>query len=136
MKLGSKYSGTVKTVKIVSKNIKGPEDEKVQIQVGIVQIEMEYNAGDLVEFVPGNVPDDIYFSSVNWNDEFIGTYELNLNDIILNTKVVKISRANKSDTASFSVTFETQDLEKLSLVGMFVKIKEPLSQFEINKVTE
>lgn len=136
MKLGKTYQGTVKTVKIVSKNIKGPEDEKVQIQVGIVQIEMEYNAGDLVEFIPGNVPDDIYFTSVNWNDEFVGTYELNLNDIIFNTKIVKISRNNKSGSATFSLTFETQDLEKLSLVGMFVKIKEPLSQFTINKITE
>lgn len=136
MKLGKTYPGTVKTVKIVSKNIKGPEDEKVQIQVGIVQIEMEYNAGDLVEFIPGNVPDDIYFTSVNWNDEVIGNYELNLNEIIFNTKIVKISRSNKSDSATFSITFETQDLEKLSSVGMYVKIKEPLSQFVINKIAD
>lgn len=133
MKNGKDYSGTVKAVKIVGKSIKGPEDEKVQKQVGIVEIEIEYNSGDLSELVIGTTPDDIYVSSIVWNDEIVGDYDVDINDILFKAKIVKLSRKNK-DVPTFSLTFETEDLDKLSGIGMYVKIKDVPSNFVINKI--
>lgn len=136
MKLDTEYTGTVKTAKIISKNIKTPEDEKIQKHVGVVEIEMSYNSGDLSGFVIGSTPDDIYVSSITWNDEIVGTYELNINDIVFNTKIVKISRKNKTDEVLYSLTFETEDLDKISQVGIYVKVKETPSNFKLNKVED
>lgn len=133
MKNGKEYTGTVKAVKIVGKSIKGPEDEKVQKQVGIVEIESEYNSGDLSELVIGTTPDDIYATSIVWNDEIVGDYDVDINDILFKAKIIKISRKNK-DVPTFSLTFETEDLEKLSGIGMYVKIKDTPSNFVINKI--
>lgn len=133
MKNGKDYTGTVKAVKIVGKSIKGPEDEKVQKQVGIVEIESEYNSGDLSELVIGTTPDDIYATSIVWNDEIVGDYDVDINDILFKAKIIKISRKNK-DVPTFSLTFETEDLEKLSGIGMYVKIKDTPSNFVINKI--
>lgn len=133
MKNAKDYTGTVKAVKIVGKSIKGPEDEKVQKQVGIVEIESEYNSGDLSELVIGTTPDDIYATSIVWNDEIVGDYDVDINDILFKAKIIKISRKNK-DVPTFSLTFETEDLEKLSGIGMYVKIKDTPSNFVINKI--
>lgn len=133
MKNAKDYAGTVKAVKIVGKSIKGPEDEKVQKQVGIVEIESEYNSGDLSELVIGTTPDDIYATSIVWNDEIVGDYDVDINDILFKAKIIKISRKNK-DVPTFSLTFETEDLEKLSGIGMYVKIKDTPSNFVINKI--
>jgi len=132
MKIGKDYTGTVKAVKIVGKSIKGPEDEKIQKQVGIVEVESEYNAGDLSELVVGATPEDIYATSIVWNDEIVGYYDVDINDIVFKAKIIKISRKNK-DTPTFSLTFETEDLESLSGIGLYVKIKETPSNFTINK---
>lgn len=132
MKIGKDYTGTVKAVKIVGKSIKGPEDEKIQKQVGIVEVESEYNAGDLSELVVGATPEDIYATSIVWNDEIVGFYDVDINDIVFKARIIKIARKNK-DVPTFSLTFETEDLEKLSGIGLYVKIKDTPSNFTINK---
>lgn len=132
MKIGKDYTGTVKAVKIVGKSIKGPEDEKIQKQVGIVEVESEYNAGDLSELVVGATPEDIYATSIVWNDEIVGFYDVDINDIVFKARIIKIARKNK-DVPTFSLTFETEDLESLSGIGLYVKIKETPSNFTINK---
>lgn len=125
------YSGLVTSLKIVSKAIKGPEDEKIQKRVGIIKIENDYNTGDLSKFIDGPVPDDFEYDSVSWGER-LGEYNININDIDIPVKVIKIDRKNKSDSMKFSLTFETEALTNLSTVGNYVKDKDNPTQFKLS----
>lgn len=131
MIIGKTYSGLVTSLKIISKNIKTPEDEKIQKRVGIVKVENDYNKGDLSEFIDGSVPDDIFFTTITWNDERIGEFKLTINEIEIPVKVIKIERKNKSNSSVFSLTFETEELTNLSTVGNYVKDKDNPSQIKL-----
>lgn len=130
MIINKKYSGLVTSLKIVSKAIKTPEEEKIQKRVGIIKTETEYTNGDLKEFIDGPVPDDILFSSVSW-DERIGEYKLIINELEFPVKILKIERKNKTNNQTCSFIFETEDLTNLSTLGNYVKDKDNPSQIKL-----
>ena len=135
MKLDKKYSGILAALKIVSKKVQGPEEteEKITKRVGVLKAEFEYVDGDLSHFVDGIVANDIYYTSVVWAEERTGLYLLNINDIEIPVKIMKIERKNKDAEAKFSLTFETEVLDNLSVVGNYIKDAENLATFILSK---
>jgi hypothetical protein len=135
MKLEKKYSGILAALKIVSKKVQGPEesDEKITKRVGVLKAEFEYTDGDLSHFVDGLVANDIYYTSVTWAEERTGAYLLNINEIEIPVKIMKIERKNKDSEAKFAITFETEVLDNLSVVGNYIKDKENLATFILEK---
>lgn len=136
MKLDKTYEGLVTAVKISSKNIKTPEDEKIQKRVGIVKIDFDYTDGDLSGWVDDEVANNVFFTSVSWDEERVGTFSLDINEIVLPVKIIKIGRKNKEDAAKFSLTFETEDLEKISPIGNYVKDKDTKTQVKLSKIPD
>jgi hypothetical protein len=133
MYLDKTYSGQLEVLKIVSKSIKTPEDEKIQKRVGIIKTEFDYTDGDLTRFVDDNtIPNNRFYNTLSWTEERTGTYELNINDLVFPVKIIKIERKNKEDAAKFSLTFETEELVNLSTLGMYVKDKENPSQIKLS----
>jgi len=135
MKFDKTYSCIISSYKVATKSIKTPEDEKIQKRYGSCKIEADYFSGDLSEFISGNTPDDIEIITATW-DERIGTYSLNINDVIFPVKIVKIERKNKEDAAKFSLTFETEELEKFSGISHYVKDKDNLAQVTLSKLED
>ena len=133
MKFNKTYSVIISGYKVTTKNIKGPEDEKIAKRIGIFKAESDYFSGDLSEFISSNIPDDIEIITATW-DERVGTYSVNVNDIQFEVKIIKIERKNKDDAAKFSLTFETEDLESFSLISHYVKDKDNPAQLVLNKV--
>lgn len=131
MILEKTYSGIITKISIASRTIKTPEDEKIKKNVGIVGVELDYNTGDLEYFVDGKIPDDIMFTTASW-DERVGKYSLNINEVILDVKVIKIERKNKEDACKFSLTFETEQFENMSILGNYIKDKENPSQIKLS----
>ena len=132
MKLGKTYSSIIKAYNVTTKNIKTPEDEKIQKRVGIVKVEQDYVSGDLSDFLPLEVTDDVFYSSCSWSER-TGTYSLNINDIVFPVKIVKIDRKNKDESTKFTVTFETEDLETVAGISHYVKDKENPAQVILHK---
>lgn len=135
MKLDKTYEGLVTAVKISSKNIKTPEEEKIQKRVGIVKIEFDYVDGDLSELVD-EVANNVFYSSVTWDEERVGNFSLDINEIIFPVKIIKISRKNKEDAAKFTMTFETDELEAISPIGNYVKDKDTKTQVKLTKLPD
>jgi len=92
MKIDKQYTGQIIKAGYIKKSIKGVEDEKVFKRVGLVQVEIVFQCGDLDAFVDPNVADDSTYTSCVWNDEIIGNYELNINDVVSEVKIVRIAR--------------------------------------------
>ena len=136
MKLGKTHSGLITSHKSKIKNIKGVEDEKIQKRVVEVKVQTEFTAGDLSEFIPGNVQDDFLFNSASWDEEIIGTYSVNINDIEFNSKIIKIQRKN-SDKGTFStITFESEDVDQTANLVHYFKDKDNPIQIKISKIEE
>lgn len=135
MKLDKKYQGILAALKIVSKKVEGPEgsEEKITKRVGVLKAEFEYVDGDLSHWVDGLVANDIYYSSVVWAEERTGLYLLNINEIEIPVKILRIERKNKDAEAKFSITFETEVLDNLSVVGNYIKDKENPATFILSK---
>jgi rod shape-determining protein MreB len=96
---------------------------------------VDYNQGDLEYFVDGKIPDDIMFTTASW-DERVGKYSLNINDVVLDVKVIKIERKNKEDACKFSLTFETEQFENMSILGNYIKDKENPSQITLTALED
>jgi hypothetical protein len=135
MKLDKTYEGLVTAVKISSKNIKTPEEEKIQKRVGIVKIEFDYVDGDLSELVD-EVANNVFYTTVTWDEERVGNFSLDINEIVFPVKIIKISRKNKEDAAKFTMTFETDELEAISPIGNYVKDKDTKTQVKLTKLPD
>jgi hypothetical protein len=70
---------------------------------------------------------------VTWAEERTGAYLLNINEIEIPVKIMKIERKNKDSEAKFAITFETEVLDNLSVVGNYIKDKENLATFILEK---
>lgn len=134
MKLDRTYSAQVTVAKYAKKAIKGVEDKKEYKRVGHIQVEYAYAGGDLDNFVDASIADDNSYTSCNWNEEIIGKYELDVNDVISEVKIIKISRKNKSESSTASILFETENLENVSVIGNYLKDKDNPAQVKLTKL--
>lgn len=136
MKLDNDYTGQITSAKFSKKAIKGPEDEKQYVRVGVIKLEMEFNDDDLSNFVDSSIANDRAFDTCSWGER-IGLYSLDINDVVSKVKVVKIQRTNKDELeGTFSLTFETEDLENVSTIGNYLKDKDNPAQFKLSTYTE
>jgi hypothetical protein len=136
MKLNNNYTGQITSAKFSKKAIKGVDDEKQYVRVGIIKLEMEFNDDDLSNFVDSSIANDRAFDSCSW-DERIGYYSLNINDVVSKVKVIKIQRTNKDELeGTFSLTFETEELDNVSTIGNYLKDKDNPASFCLSAYSE
>lgn len=136
MKLDTDYTGQITIAKYSKKAIKGPEDEKQYIRVGIIKIDMEFHDGDLDSHVDTSIANDRAFDSCTWGER-VGKYTLDINDVVSTGKIVKIQRTNKDELEGrFSITFETEELDNVSTVGNYLKDKDNPATFKLSVANE
>lgn len=133
MKLDKDYTGQITKAMYAKKAFKGPEEKKEYKRVGIIQVEIDYQDGDLDSFVDPVIADNRLYKKCDW-DEIVGEYELDINDVISNVKVIAIQRKNKNDIeGTLSVTFETEDMDNVSTIGNYLKDKDTPANIKLSK---
>lgn len=131
MKNGIEYSGMLDSVKISKKAIKGVEDEKIYKQVGVIKITIEYMPQVLSSLVDAIVVEDNSYDKCVWGAR-VGKYSLTINEIVANVRIVQIIKTNKEDVSKFSIIFETEELDFISAVGIYVKDKDTMSHLKLD----
>jgi hypothetical protein len=131
MKNGQEYSGMVDSVKISKKAIKGVEDEKIYKQVGVVKITIEYFPQVLSSLVDPIVAEDNSYDKCVWGPR-VGKYKLTINEVEANVRINQIMKVNKDDTSKFSIIFETEELDYISAIGVYVKDKDTMSHLKLD----
>jgi hypothetical protein len=132
MKLDKDYTGQITKAMFVKKAFKGPEEKKEYKRVGIIQTEIDYQDGDLDSFIDPVIADNRNYKSCSW-DEIVGTYELDINDVISDVKIIGISRKNKNDIeGTLSITFETENMDNVSTIGNYLKDKDTPANIKIS----
>jgi len=134
MKNGVEYSGIVDSVKISKKAIKGIEDEKVYKQVGVVKITIEYMPQVLSSLVDAIVVEDNSYDKCVWGAR-VGKYKLIVNEIEANVRINQIIKTNKEDVSKFSIIFETEELDFISAIGIYVKDKDTMSHLKLDYIS-
>lgn len=134
MKNGVEYSGIVDSVKISKKAIKGIEDEKVYKQVGVVKVTIEYMPQVLSSLVDAIVVEDNSYDKCVWGAR-VGKYKLTVNEIEANVRINQIIKTNKEDVSKFSIIFETEELDFISAIGIYVKDKDTLSHLKLDYIS-
>lgn len=134
MKNGVEYSGIVDSVKISKKAIKGIEDEKVYKQVGVVKVTIEYMPQVLSSLVDAIVVEDNSYDKCVWGAR-VGKYKLTVNEIEANVRINQIIKTNKEDVSKFSIIFETEELDFISAIGIYVKDKDTMSHLKLDYIS-
>lgn len=133
MKNGVEYFGVLDSVKISKKAIKGVEDEKVYKQVGVVKIGTDYTPSSLSSLVDPIIAEDTSYDKCSWGPR-VGKYTLSINGVVAAVRLVQIQRTNKDEESKVSYMFETEELEFISAIGMYVKDKDTLCIFKLDYV--
>jgi hypothetical protein len=131
MKNGVEYTGIVDSVKIAKKAIKGVEDEKIYKQVGVVKVSLEYYLGSLSSLVDPIVVEDNSYDKCSWGPR-VGSYKLTVNSVEAKVRINNILKTNKDDESKISITFETEELDFISAIGIYVKDKDTHSVIKLD----
>lgn len=136
MKPDTEYTGQITVARCDKKAIKGVEDEKQYKRVGIIKLEMTFQDGDLDHHVDPSIADDRTYDSCSWGER-VGKFELDVNDIISTVKIVKITRTNKDELeGKFSMTFETEAIENISTIGVYLKDKDNPANLKLSTLKD
>lgn len=131
MKNGVEYSGLLDSVKISKKSIKGVDDEKVYKQVGVVKFTLLYAMGSLSSLTDPIVTEDTSYDKVVFGPR-VGSYKITINSVEANVKINQIIKTNKDEESKVSFILETEELDFISAIGIYVKDKDTMSVFKLD----